>query len=193
MPLFRSNEHYYIANYIGVHRLAQILVYVISILDFSEVTVQNNDSSTYRCGDLALLQNMAQTFLEEVKSLLFMQYCMKTNQIELDFNDEIDIRLFAISKLTHLIVAQAPATFPQKIQEDNFADKADSKEVLTQLVELNANAEQNLALMVSMHRFIKSKAVKQELASLLNDMQRSQEQLREKALWLAEFVPEKTQ
>ena len=138
------------------------------------------DNSNHLCGDLALIQNIAQTYTEEIKNLLFIQYCMKTNQLELDFNEQIDIRLLTVSELNHLLVKQASASVPKQPLQGGTQHQIEVDALLSQLKELNTSAQQNVELINSMSRFVKSKAIKRKLSSYVGDIKKSLDDLDEK-------------
>lgn len=148
------------------------------------------DNSNHLCGDLALIQNIAQTYTEEIKNLLFIQYCMKTNQLELDFNEQIDIRLLTVSELNHLLVKQGSASVPKQPLQGGAQHKIEVDALLSQLKELNTSAQQNVELINSMSRFVKSKAIKRKLSSYVGDIKKSLDDLDEKEQWLSESIKE---
>lgn len=146
------------------------------------------DNSNHLCGDLALIQNIAQTYTEEIKNLLFIQYCMKTNQLELDFNEQIDIRLLTVSELNHLLVKQASASVPKQPLQGGTQHKIEVDALLNQLKELNTSAQQNVELINSMSRFVKSKSIKRKLSSYAGDIKKSLYDLNQKEQWLSESI-----
>lgn len=150
--------------------------------------MNNFENANYSCGDLALIQNIAQTYTEEIKSLLFMQYCMKANDVKMDFNNEIDMRLLTVSELNHLLVSQISVTLPEPSLKANIVPNSEAQALLKQLQKLNADAKQNIALINSMHRFIKNKAVKQQLEKFTYGIKSSLEELQEKEAWLLQAL-----
>lgn len=150
--------------------------------------MNNFENANYSCGDLALIQNIAQTYTEEIKSLLFLQYCMKAHDVKIDFNTEIDLRLLTVSELNHLLVSQMSDTFPEPSLTAEIAPKIEIQTLLKQLQKLIDDAKQNIALINSMHRFIKNKAVKQQLEKFTYGIKSSLEELQEKEAWLLQAL-----
>lgn len=148
----------------------------------------NIASSNFSYGDLTLIQEIAQTYTEEIKNLLSMQYELKTNQVEVDFNEEIDMRLFSISKLNRLIVTQTSATFNQYCQKDSSAHQLAGKALLSDLKQLSKNAKQNIELINSLERFIESKSLKAQVEEYTGEIKSSWRAIKHKEAVLAEYL-----
>jgi hypothetical protein len=164
------------------------LVIVISVQHFCGGHVRNLDSSNVSYGDLALIQEIAHTYTEEIKNLLSMQYNLKTNQVALDFQQEIDMRLLSISRLNHLIVTQSSTSFHQYSPSTSADQQLAGMALLNELQQLSKHAKQNIELINSLERFIESKSLKNQVEQYTDEIKNSLQEIKKKELALTKYL-----
>ncbi|MDT0605097.1 hypothetical protein [Thalassotalea castellviae] len=152
--------------------------------------MRNLDSTNVSYGDLALIEEIAQTYTEEIKNLLSLQYNLKTNQVGLDFHEEIDMRLLSISRLNHLIAMQSASSLqtysPLKSSDYQLAGMT----LLNELQQLCKHAKQNIELINSLERFIESKSLKRHVEQYTNEIKNSLQVIQKKESALTEYLAE---